>query len=139
MRIDDWFLTPAERGNPATRLDDRHGGTAAWSAGNRVRPLIYGAAYFGELLARVPALQAGDLLLFTDWRGDGDERLAEAGPRVADVLAEAARATACLPETQPVTLDKDVGVGPLPAALRPGRAAAGLSAGRPSLSPVAVA
>src|SRR5439155_26184415 len=43
--IDDWFLAAAERGNPATRLDARHSGTAAWSAGNEVRPLIHGAAY----------------------------------------------------------------------------------------------
>ncbi len=90
MRIDDWFLTAAERGNPATRLDARRDG-AAWSAGNEVRPLIHGAAYFAELLARVSALQAGDLLLFTDWRGDPDERLTAAGPRVADLLCAAAR------------------------------------------------
>ena len=48
MRIDDWFLTAAERGNPATGLDARRGGIA-WSAGNEVRPLIHGAAYFAEL------------------------------------------------------------------------------------------
>ena len=90
MRIDDWFLTAAERGNPATRLDARRGGVA-WSAGNEVRPLIHGAAYFAELLARVPALQAGDLLLFTDWRGDHDERLAAAGPRIAGLFGAAAR------------------------------------------------
>jgi hypothetical protein len=58
VRIDDWFLTAAERGNPVTRLDARRGDGTAWSAGNEVRPLIHGAAYFAELLARVPALQA---------------------------------------------------------------------------------
>jgi phosphatidylserine/phosphatidylglycerophosphate/cardiolipin synthase-like enzyme len=89
--IDDWFLTAAERGNPATRLDARHSGTAAWSAGNEVRPLIHGAAYFAELLARIPALRSGDLLLFTDWRGDPDERLTEAGPRISELLCAAAR------------------------------------------------
>jgi phosphatidylserine/phosphatidylglycerophosphate/cardiolipin synthase-like enzyme len=91
VRFDDWFLTSAERGNPATRLDVRHKGGAAWSVGNEVRPLIDGAAYFAELLARVHALQAGDLLLFTDWRGDPDERLAEGGPRVGEMFCEAAR------------------------------------------------
>ena len=91
MCIDDWFLTAAERGNPATRLDARHNGTAAWSAGNEVRPLIHGAAYFAELVARIPALRAGDLLLFTDWRGDPDERLTEEGPRISELLCAAAR------------------------------------------------
>jgi phosphatidylserine/phosphatidylglycerophosphate/cardiolipin synthase-like enzyme len=90
VRIDDWFLTAAERGNPATGLDARRGDALAWSAGNEVRPLIHGVTYFAELLARVPALQAGDLLLFTDWRGDPDQRLAVAGPRIAELFCEAA-------------------------------------------------
>ena len=47
MRIDDWFLTAAERGNPATGLDARRGGIA-WPAGNEVRPLIHGVAYFAD-------------------------------------------------------------------------------------------
>jgi phosphatidylserine/phosphatidylglycerophosphate/cardiolipin synthase-like enzyme len=91
VRVDDWFLTAAERGNPATRLDTRRGVLTAWSAGNEVRPLIHGAAYFAELLARVSALGAGDLLLFTDWRGDAGERLTATGPRIADLLGAAAR------------------------------------------------
>jgi phosphatidylserine/phosphatidylglycerophosphate/cardiolipin synthase-like enzyme len=91
VRLDDWFLTAAERGNPATRLDDGRGNGVAWSTGNEVRPLIHGAAYFAELLTRVSALEAGDLLLFTDWRGDPDERLAGAGPGVADLFCAAAR------------------------------------------------
>jgi hypothetical protein len=37
VRIDNWFLTAAERGDPATGLDARRG--MAWSAGNEVRPL----------------------------------------------------------------------------------------------------
>jgi phosphatidylserine/phosphatidylglycerophosphate/cardiolipin synthase-like enzyme len=90
VRVADWFLTAAERGNPATGLDARRGGMA-WSAGNEVRPLIHGAAYFAELLARVPALRAGDLLLFTDWRGDAGELLAPAGPAIADLFGAAAR------------------------------------------------
>ena len=67
--VDEWFLTAAERGNTATRLDSRHPDGAAWTTGNQVRPLLHGAAYFSELLAAVRAMEAGDLLLFTDWRG----------------------------------------------------------------------
>jgi phosphatidylserine/phosphatidylglycerophosphate/cardiolipin synthase-like enzyme len=90
MKIGDWFLTADERGNPATRLDTGHG-PGAWSAGNDVRPLIHGSAYFAELLARVSVQQAGDLLLFTDWRGDPDELLAEGGPQVSELFCSAAR------------------------------------------------
>ena len=89
MRPDDWFLTDDERGNPATAIDTRAEGRAAWT-GNRVRPLVHGAAYFGELLAGVRALQPGDHLFFTDWRGDPDERLAGPGTEVGAVLAGAA-------------------------------------------------
>ena len=52
-----------------------------WTTGNHVRPLIHGAAYFRELLEVVCRLGAGDLLLFTDWRGDPDERLDGPGTR----------------------------------------------------------
>jgi hypothetical protein len=79
----DWFLTAAERGNPSTRIDSRHAAGTAWSAGNNVQPLIHGATYFEELEARVAAMKAGDLLLFTDWRGDPDQRLRTTGPAVA--------------------------------------------------------
>src|SRR5260370_29871297 len=75
VRLDEWFLTAAERGNPATVIDSRHGDGSAWTTGNDVRPIVHGAVYFAELLRRVRAMRAGDLLLFTDWRGDPDERL----------------------------------------------------------------
>ncbi len=91
MRVNDWFLTAAERGNPATRLDSRHPGGAAWTVGNEVRPLIHGKPYFAELLSRVRDLRAGDLLLFTDWRGDPDEWLTDAGPAVSAAFGTAAR------------------------------------------------
>jgi hypothetical protein len=55
-----------------------------------VRLLLHGAAYFTELLAGIRALEAGDLLLFTDWRGDPDEWLGGPGTEVSRVLAEAA-------------------------------------------------
>jgi phosphatidylserine/phosphatidylglycerophosphate/cardiolipin synthase-like enzyme len=89
--LDEWFLTAAERGNSATRLDSRHPDGAAWTTGNQVRLLLHGAEYFTELLAAVRAMDTGDLLLFTDWRGDPDERLDGPGTEVSRVLAEAAR------------------------------------------------
>jgi phosphatidylserine/phosphatidylglycerophosphate/cardiolipin synthase-like enzyme len=86
----EWLLTQPERGNPATRLDDRHPGENAWSEGNLVRPLIHGATYFAELYERLEATRAGDLVFFTDWQGDADERLTgEAGSEVAEVLGRA--------------------------------------------------
>jgi hypothetical protein len=87
----DWLLTSTERGNSATCLDSRHSEGIAWSPGNEVRPLIHGATYFAELLVEVAALRSGDLLLFTDWRGDPDELLAGPGSEVASVLSAAAR------------------------------------------------
>ncbi|MGD9959975.1 phospholipase D family protein [Nocardioides sp.] len=90
MSLTDWLLTRSERANPDTRLDDRHPGDQAWSRGNLVRPLIHGSTYFAELFERLEATRAGDLVLFTDWQGDADERLTgEPGSEVADVLARA--------------------------------------------------
>ncbi|MFE7182027.1 phospholipase D family protein [Streptomyces erythrochromogenes] len=85
-----WLLVRGERGNPATRLDDRRPDGATWSWGNEARPLVHGAPYFAELLAAVEAMRAGDLLLFTDWRGDPDERLDGPGTEVGTVLCRAA-------------------------------------------------
>ncbi|HYO39491.1 MAG TPA: phospholipase D-like domain-containing protein [Nocardioidaceae bacterium] len=86
----DWLLTKDERGNPATRLDDRHPYREAWSAGNVVRPLVHGSTYFAELFQRLEATRAGDLVYFTDWQGDADEQLTgRPGSEVADVLARA--------------------------------------------------
>lgn len=91
MRLDDWLLTPGERGNGATLLDTRDGTGHAWSRGNEVRPLVHGAAYFGALLAAVREQRAGDLLMFTDWRGDPDELLDGPGTGIGEVLCDAAR------------------------------------------------
>lgn len=86
----DWLLTKSERGNPRTRVDDAHPGEQAWSTGNLVRPLVDGATYFAELHERIEATVAGDLVLFTDWQGDADERLTgELGSEVAEVLGRA--------------------------------------------------
>lgn len=90
MAIDDWFLTTAERGNSFTRLSHRRGGRA-YSSGNSTRPLVHGAAYFARLRELVEEMTAGDLLLFTDWRGDPDERVGEGPLTIVELLANAAR------------------------------------------------
>ena len=89
--VEDWFLTPSERGNEHTTLDSRHLDGISWSTGNRVRALVHGSVYFQELLSTVQAMAAGDLLLFTDWRGDCDERLGGPGTEIGTVFAAAAR------------------------------------------------
>jgi phosphatidylserine/phosphatidylglycerophosphate/cardiolipin synthase-like enzyme len=91
MRLDDWLLTPEERGNDRTLLDRRDGTGHAWSRGNEVRSLVHGTAYFAALLDAVRRQRAGDLLLFTDWRGDPDELLDGPGSQIGEVLCDAAR------------------------------------------------
>jgi phosphatidylserine/phosphatidylglycerophosphate/cardiolipin synthase-like enzyme len=91
MNTKDWFLNGKERGNPASGIDARNDDGLAWSDGNTVRPIPHGAPYFTELFARVKELGAGDLLLFTDWRGDPSQRLDGPGSEVAGVFAAAAR------------------------------------------------
>ena len=88
----DWLLTREERGNPRTTLDDAHPDGTAWSTGNRVRPLVHGATYFAELAQKIAATGPGDLVYFTDWRGDPDERLTgEEGSEVETLLSAADR------------------------------------------------
>lgn len=87
---DGWFLEPAERGNPNSLIDARHADGAGWTTGNDVTALVHGAPYFSALSAAVAAQRRGDLLLFTDWRGDPDERLDETGGEVGAVLGRAA-------------------------------------------------
>jgi phosphatidylserine/phosphatidylglycerophosphate/cardiolipin synthase-like enzyme len=82
--VEQWFLTLDERGNPATRMP-------IWLRGNRVRALVHGATYFDRLVDEVEALQAGDYVFFTDWRGDPDERLRDEGPTVAELFCNAAK------------------------------------------------
>jgi len=87
-----WFLSSRERGNPSTRLDSRHQGGMAWTEGNLVRPLVHGVTYFAELNHRVSQMRDGDLLMFVDWRGDSNERLAgTSDTEIGKVFAEAAR------------------------------------------------
>ncbi|MDX6199302.1 MAG: hypothetical protein QOJ79_2453 [Actinomycetota bacterium] len=86
-----WFLTAAERGNPDTRLDTRHAAAQPWTDDNTATPLVHGSTYFDALRAAVARLAAGDLLLFTDWRGDPDQRLSDDNAdSVAELFAAAA-------------------------------------------------
>jgi phosphatidylserine/phosphatidylglycerophosphate/cardiolipin synthase-like enzyme len=73
--MSDWFLP--ERDRP-------------WTAGNLVVPHVHGAEYFARLVQVVEATLEGDRIFFTDWRGDADELLAEGGPTIGDLLADAA-------------------------------------------------
>jgi phosphatidylserine/phosphatidylglycerophosphate/cardiolipin synthase-like enzyme len=84
-----WLLTAHERGNPFTQLDRRHDGVA-WTTGNEVQALVHGAGYFAELLRCVERMRSGDVLMFTDWRGDPDERLDGPGTEISQVLCAAA-------------------------------------------------
>ena len=77
------FSPTAERGNPASQLP-------AWCEGNRVQALIHGSSYFDQLATEVEALTRGDYLFFTDWRGDPDQKLRDAGPTIAELFSAAA-------------------------------------------------
>jgi len=85
-----WFLTPPERGNPATEIDRRRGDGRAWTGGNRLTPLVHGSVYFARLFEEMRTLRAGDSLWFLDWRGDPDQQLAgpgtELGPTLVDLV-----------------------------------------------------
>ncbi len=79
-----WFLTPGERGNPRARL-------RAWTDGNHVAPLVHGRSYFPALAQVLGRVGAGDLVMFTDWRGDPDERVREDGLTVTELFTAAVR------------------------------------------------
>ncbi|GAB0101362.1 phospholipase D-like domain-containing protein [Nocardia sp. JMUB6875] len=89
MSVADWLISAEERDNRATRLDRRHRDGFAWTVGNDVRPLVHGVSYFAELLRCVRSMRAGDLLLFTDWRGDPDQAMNAAGDEISVLLCEA--------------------------------------------------
>jgi len=91
VAIADWFLSTSERGNPSTELDRRHVDGGSWTSGNDTQSLVHGASYFPELVRCVRLMRSGDLLLFTDWRGDPDERLDGPGTEVEKLLSDAAR------------------------------------------------
>jgi phosphatidylserine/phosphatidylglycerophosphate/cardiolipin synthase-like enzyme len=87
----DWFLNRSERGNPASDVQAGADGRSSWSEGNLVLPLVHGATYFARLREELTALQPGDRVWFTDWRGDADERMLPDGPTIGDLLAGLAR------------------------------------------------
>ena len=82
-----WFLTGAERGNPASTLAR----DPAWTEGNAVSPLIHGDPYFATLAEALGPLGPGDHVYLTDWRGDDDQRLNDDGPTLAGLLVNLAR------------------------------------------------
>ncbi len=90
MTATDWFLTAEERGNRATRLDRRRGDGRAWTSGNDAVALVHGDRYFGELLRRIEQVRTGDLVMFTDWRGDPDQHLDDLGTDISHALCTAA-------------------------------------------------
>jgi hypothetical protein len=89
-----WFLSSQERGNPHAELYAGVAGGAAWASGNRVTPLVDGAAYFTRLCAELRTAGPGDWVLFADWRGDPDEQLDGPGSAVMVELARAESAGA---------------------------------------------
>ncbi len=85
-----WFLSPDERGNPATEIDRRRHDGLAYTDGNDVRVLIHGAEYFPRLHSCLRGMKPDEWVHFTDWRGDPDERLDGPGTEIARVLADLA-------------------------------------------------
>lgn len=60
----------------------------AWTEGNEIRALIDGKSYFSNLVAAFSTLDEGDEVRFADWRGDGDELLADEGPTARELISE---------------------------------------------------
>lgn len=83
MNLSDWFLTESERANP-------HSAVPHWCEDNLAQPLIHGATYFDHLVTEVEALDEGDHLFFTDWRGDPDQKMRDDGPTIRDLFCRAA-------------------------------------------------
>jgi phosphatidylserine/phosphatidylglycerophosphate/cardiolipin synthase-like enzyme len=90
MDVTEWFLSDDERGNPATRIDRRRADGRAWTEGNEVTALVHGATYFAELRKSLEQASRDDLVLFTDWRGDPDEKLDASGITIGQALCRAA-------------------------------------------------
>lgn len=104
--IKTWFLTAAERGNPATDL-------RAFTVGNRVEPLIDGENYFARLYEALRTAGPGDHIFLVVFRGDTAERLAGPGTGIGDVLAKLAaggvRVFGLIWRSQPDWLDQSEG------------------------------
>lgn len=91
MRLDDWFLTPSERGNPMTQIDSHRSARVGWSEGNHVAVHIDGVSYFASLMKAFASLEADDEVRFTDWRGDADEHVSGDGSDIGTLLADPCR------------------------------------------------
>ena len=87
----DRFLAPGERGNDSTSIDRDLAPGTAWTTGNLVELARHGAPYFTRLLELLGEMAGGDELFITDWRGDDDERLGDAGPTLVETLVGVAR------------------------------------------------
>ena len=87
--LSQWFLTSSGRGNPFTELDSGKPGDVAWSSGNAVTPLVHGRSYLPLLARSVERMTQGDLLMFTDWRGDPDQLLDGPDSEVSQVFCRA--------------------------------------------------
>ncbi len=81
--LERWFLSAAERRNPASDI-------RPWTTGNRVEPLIDGATYFAALYRALSAAGVGDQVYLVDFRGDTGEELAGSGTDVGGVLSRLA-------------------------------------------------
>lgn len=92
---EQWFLTPAQRGNRATAIDRGRDGRA-WTTGNDVDVLIDGHAYFRRLHDTLLDAGAGDSLYLLGLEGNPDERLAGPDTEVGTVLAGVAQRGAAL-------------------------------------------
>jgi phosphatidylserine/phosphatidylglycerophosphate/cardiolipin synthase-like enzyme len=89
VRLDKWFLTIEERGNAKTTIDSHRGDSCAWTEGNHAFFLVDGESYFEHLANTLVSLGAHDEVRFTDWRGDGDERLTASSDSISTLLADA--------------------------------------------------
>lgn len=85
-----WFLSPKDRGNPASEIDDMHP-DRAWTRGNHVEAIVHGRNYFARFVEAARRLKAGDRLSLADWRGDGDQILDDDGTTLGDLLVSLAR------------------------------------------------
>jgi phosphatidylserine/phosphatidylglycerophosphate/cardiolipin synthase-like enzyme len=84
VQIEDWFLTPRQRGNRRTSLPP-------WCEGSLATPIVDGVDYFSRLVDEIEALGPGDHLFFTDWRGDPDQLMRDDGPTMVDLFRAAAK------------------------------------------------
>ena len=91
MRLDDWFILAHERNNSKTKIDASRSFDIAWTEGNSVEFLVHGATYFARLASVISTLGSEDEVRFTDWRGDGDERMADDQPSIASLMADLCR------------------------------------------------